>query len=145
MRIISRLITLAVFVLLIYNLREITLLRKEVKNLKSEIGGVHLIERGTKKKDSIISKANEHAAKAKEHADKALNYSMKGNFEKAREEFDLAKTELDISIELAKSAGSDTISPAGDSIKKLEDTMQDASTKIKGLLDNLDSKKQKDK
>ena len=149
MRLFSRLIMLAVLVLLVYNLREIIMLRREVNNLKAEISGVRFTDNNnaarSKRSDSLIDKANNHAAKAKKHADQAFKYSMKGDFDKARKEFDIAKTELDISIELAKSAGTDKIAPASDSIKKLENTLRDAGIKIKGLLENLDSAKPNNK
>ena len=132
-RLISMLFTLALLVLVIYNIRQVSALRREVAALKTEVAALKS-GRGEPSSSEMLSLVQ----KAWKHADQAKRHVVEGDFKRAR-------VELDRSLELMERAGRDAGAPSAGTLEKVQRSLRETRATIERLWRALDEKPDKAK
>lgn len=121
-RFISIVFMLALFVLVGYNVRQVSLLRQEVEALKAG-----------RRVSSEDTRALSLIAKARKHSDQAKEYILSGDLKRAR-------VELDKGLQLTEQALRDSGAQSVEAWEKAQRSLQEART----ALDRLRQKSEKE-
>lgn len=123
---------LALLAVVIFNAWQVSLMRREVADLKEQVAAFEA-NRGRSPEASgaiaLVNKARKHAAQAKQ-------YMLKGDLKRA-------KVELDESLELMERAGQDTGASYKERIEKAQKTLEDTRSLVERLMKKFE--KQPDK
>ncbi|WP_319586172.1 hypothetical protein [uncultured Desulfobulbus sp.] len=119
----SKLMTLILIGLLIYGIWQISVLRKEVASLRTEVAQLKIMSAA---KPSSASSLNE----IRSHVELAREFAVKGNFEKAR-------SELQKSLDGLEKAGRDASAPSLNALQSVQKKMRDTADNIQKLLEKI--------
>lgn len=124
---------IALLAVVLFNAWQVSLMRREVADLKEQVAALEAHNRGG---SSETSGAFALIAKAHRHADRAKQYMLKGDVKHA-------KIELDVTLQLMQRAGRDTTSPYEERIQKAQKTLEDTRSLVERLMKKFE--KQPDK
>ncbi|MHB1458195.1 MAG: hypothetical protein ACYC0V_14900 [Armatimonadota bacterium] len=127
----SRIMTLILIGLLIYGVWQISVLRREVASLRTEVAQLKIINAGKSGQASAINEARNHLERAKDLA-------MKGNFEKSR-------VELQKGLDSLQKAGRDASAPSLNMLQSMQKKMRDTADNIQKLLEKVGAEPDKGK
>lgn len=119
----SRLITLVLIGLIIYGIWQISVLRKEVAALRTEVAQLKIINAGKPGQASALNEVRSHMERAKDLA-------IKGDFEKSRDE-------LQKGLDSLQKAGRDASAPSLNMLQSMQKKMHDTADSIQKLLEKV--------
>lgn len=132
-RLFSVLFMIALLAVVGFNAWQVSLMRREVADLKEQVAALRASGKGGSAEAStplsLVDKARKHAAQAKQ-------YMAKGDLKRA-------KTELDESLRLMQRAGQDAGTPYKERIEKAQKTLEDTRSAVERLMKKFE--KQPDK
>ena len=131
-RLFSALFMMALLAVVLFNAWQVSLMRREVADLKAQVAALKTHKGGSEEASGRIALVN----KARKHAALAQEYMRKGDLKRA-------KAELDESLRLMQRAGQDTGAPYKEKIEKAQKTLEDTRSAVERLLKKFE--KQPDK
>lgn len=129
---ISMIFSLIVLGLVVWNMQQVSALRREVRLLNAQVAALQAAKSG---KSAVSSSP---IAKAQKHIDLAKKYALKGDFKRA-------DAELNKGLSMLETAGRDSTQPYVDGLNKLERALTETRGVIDKLWKNVDSSKGKGK
>ena len=119
-RLFSMVFSLILLGLVVYNVRQVSSLRHEVSDLKSQVAAVRAGHGGQSSDDTSP------VSRAMKHVDLAKKYALKGDFKRANKE-------LDRGAEVLQKAGRDVTGPYAQTTEKTERALTEARKSIERL------------
>lgn len=117
-RMFSMIFSLILLGLVVYNIRQVSSLRHEVADLKSQVAAM---SHGGKSSDDTSP-----VSRAMKHVDLAKKYALKGDFKRANKE-------LDRGAEVLQKAGRDVTGPYAQTMEKTERSLNEARKTVERL------------